>query len=338
MKIGRQALSTTQLQVLIWTAVLLLIFFSLLPMYGLPESVITTVVNATSYAIIIYGNILFLYPVFYQKRRFVSYGISVALFLILTGMLKGYAGFTLLQYFKLTKPAAVNLPGLLAYVPGLILIYVLSLVFRIAIAYFTLKQQTEEIILQKSQAELNLLKSQVQPHFLFNALNSIYYRVYKVDPPAAGLIERLADIMRYFVDESPKDEVPVSTEVAFIENYIALERIRIRHGATVNFEKAYNPDLRIPPMLLMTFVENIFKHGIDKSLKQNQVNISLVQRNDFLLFKTSNHKVDPEPGDQPGGFGIINLTKRLRMLYGDKFELTIDDEGELFTAFLKIPL
>jgi len=338
MKIGRRAPGIVQLQVLIWTAVLLLIFFSSLPMDGLLKSVIVTVVTTTVYAIIIYGNILFLYPVFYQKGRFVWYGISVAVFLILTGMLKGYAGIILLMYFKLIKTAPLDLPTLLSYVPGGILIYVLSLVFRIAIAYFTLKQQTEEILLQKSQAELNLLKSQVQPHFLFNALNSIYYRVYKVDPPAAGLIERLADIMRYFVDESPKDEVPVATEVAFIENYIALERIRIRHGAAVNFEKAYNPDLRIPPMLLMTFVENIFKHGIDKSLKQNQVTISLVQQNDHLFFTTRNRKADPEPGDEPGGFGIINLTKRLRMLYGDKFELTIDDDGELFTAFLKIPL
>jgi len=338
MKIGRHAPSIVQLQVLIWIAVLLLIFFSLLPMDGLLKSVIYTVVNTTSYAIIIYGNILLLYPVFYQKRRFVWYGISVAIFLVLTGMLKGYAGIILYMHFQLIKTGPVDLLTLLSYVPGGILIYILSLVFRIAIAYFTLKQQTEEILLQKSQAELNLLKSQVQPHFLFNALNSIYYRVYKVDPPAAGLIERLADIMRYFVDESPKDEVPVSTEVAFIENYMELERIRIRHGATVNFEKAYNPELRIPPMLLMTFVENIFKHGIDKSRKQNRVTISLVQQNDCLLFKTSNRKADPEAGVQPGGFGIINLTKRVRMLYGDKFELTIDDEGELFTAFLKIPL
>jgi LytS/YehU family sensor histidine kinase len=132
--------------------------------------------------------------------------------------------------------------------------------------------------------------------------------------------------------------VPVSTEVAFIENYMELERIRIRHGAAINFEKAYNPELRIPPMLLMTFVENIFKHGIDKSLEQNPVTISLVQQNDQLLFTTSNRKIDPEPGDQPGGFGIINLTKRLGLLYGDKYQLAIDDTGELFTAFLKIPL
>jgi sensor histidine kinase YesM len=338
MKIWRQALSITQLQMLIWFAVLLLIFFSLLPMDGLLKSAVFTVVNAASYAIIIYGNILFLYPVFYQKRRFVAYGISVAVFLILIGMLKGYVGMILYKYVLFIKTPPVDLLDLLSYVPGGVLIYVLSLVFRIALAYFTLKQQTEEILLQKSQAELNLLKSQVQPHFLFNALNSIYYRVYKVDAPSAGLIERLSDIMRYFVDESPKEAVPVSTEVAFIENYMELERIRIRHGASINFEKAYNPDLRIPPMLLMTFVENIFKHGIDKSRRQNPVTISLVQQNDFLHFKTSNCKSDPTADNQPGGFGIINLIKRLRMLYGDKFELTIDSEGELFIACLKIPL
>jgi sensor histidine kinase YesM len=307
-------------------------------MDGLLKSVIYTVVNAASYAIIIYGNILFLYPVFYQKRRFAAYGISVAFFLILIGMLKGYVGVILYRYVLPIKTLSVDLHELLSYVPGGVLIYVLSLVFRIALAYFTLKQQTEEILLQKSQAELNLLKSQVQPHFLFNALNSIYYRVYKVDPPSAGLIERLSDIMRYFVDESPKEVVPVSTEVAFIENYMELERIRIRHGASINFEKAYDPELRIPPMLLMTFVENIFKHGIDKSRKQNRVTISLVQQNDFLLFKTSNCKIDPTADNQPGGFGIINLTKRLRMLYGNKFELTIDREAELFIAVLKIPL
>ena len=117
-----------------------------------------------------------------------------------------------------------------------------------------------------------------------------------------------------------------------------LERIRIRHGASINFEKAYNPELRIPPMLLMTFVENIFKHGIDKSRRRNPVTISLVQQNDFLLFKTSNRKIDPAAHDQTSGFGIINLTKRLKLLYGDKFELAIDSEGELFNAFLKIPL
>jgi LytS/YehU family sensor histidine kinase len=338
MEISKYRPGIIQLQVLIWAAVLLLIFFSLLPMDGLLKSSIYTVVNTLSYAIIIYGNILVLYPVFYQKGRFVLYSITVVLFLVITGILRGYAGIVLYQHFLVIKTTPVKLLTLLGYVPGGILIYLLSLIFRIAIAYFTLKQQTEEILLQKSQAELNLLKSQVQPHFLFNVLNNIYYRVYKVDASSAGLIERLSDIMRYFVDESPKDEVPVATEVAFIENYMELEKIRIRHGVTVNFEKAYSPELRIPPMLLMTFVENIFKHGIDKSRKQNKVSISLIQQDGYLLFKTGNHKVELTEHEQTGGFGIVNLTKRLGMLYGDKFELIVDKEGELYTAFLKIPV
>ncbi len=337
MKIWRQAPSIIQLQVLIWAAVLFANFFSMLPMDGWPKSVIYTAVNTIVYAIIIYGNILVLYPVFYQKQRFAWYVATVALCLVAVGVLRGYTTIALYQYFSLIEIRPVTFGRLLGYVPGGILIYIMSLVFRVAIAYFTLKQQTEEIMLQKSQAELNLLKSQVQPHFLFNVLNNIYYRVYKGDPMSAGLIERLSDIMRYFVDESPKDEVPVATEVAFIENYMELEKIRIRHGATINFEKAYNPELRIPPMLLMTFVENIFKHGIDKSQKQNEVTISLVQQNGYLLFKTSNRKNDSPAAHQSGGFGIANLTKRLKMLYGQEFELDIDDRGDLYTASLKIP-
>jgi sensor histidine kinase YesM len=218
-----------------------------------------------------------------------------------------------------------------------LLTYMLSFIFRIAIAYFKLKQQAEEILLQKSQAELNLLKSQVQPHFLFNTLNNIYYEAYREAPRTAGLIERLSDIMRYFVDESPKDEVSLQTEVQFIENYIALEKIRIRHNTEINFVKEYNPDARIPPMLLMTFIENIFKHGIDKSSRKNKIDLSLVHQNGYLLFQTNNKKV-PKSQETSHGFGIQNLRKRLNLLYGNAFELNVDCTDDQFTAFLKVPL
>src|ERR1700742_4310507 len=103
MKIFRKEPSITQLQLLVWIAVLLLLFFSVLPMAGLLKSGISAGVNTASYALIIYGNILLLYPLFYEKERFVLYGISVAFFLILTGMLKGYTGDVLAEYFQLAK-------------------------------------------------------------------------------------------------------------------------------------------------------------------------------------------------------------------------------------------
>ncbi|MVM31792.1 hypothetical protein GO755_17220 [Spirosoma sp. HMF4905] len=343
MQLNRQLVQNksniVSLQLWIWLSVLLLIFFSLLPMDGFPRSIIYTLVNTLFYAIIIYGNILFLYPTFYQKGQTSLYILLAILFIVFTGIARGFITLTLYnQFVVLPTPRDTGLLTLLGYIPGGILTFVLSLIFRIAIAYFTLKQQTEEILIQKSQTELALLKSQVQPHFLFNTLNNIYYEAYREAPRTAGLIERLSEIMRYFVDESPKDTVAITTEVQFIDNYIALEKIRIRHEVLINFEKKFNPDLRIPPMLLMTFVENIVKHGIDKSSTQNQIDIALEQQDGYLLFMTRNKVFDTTPVHRSTGFGIANLTKRLTMLYGSNFELTIDKQNGLFTAFLKIPL
>ena len=327
-----------QLQLLVWVSVLLLMFFSMLPMDGWAKSVIYTGVNAVFYAIIIYGNISFLYPVFYSKGNRFWYIVLAALLLITTGMLRGYTTLWLYFYFDIYKPEAVTYITLLSYVPGGFLTFVLSFIFRIAIAYFTLKQHTEEILLQKSQAELNLLKSQVQPHFLFNTLNNIYYEAYIEAPRTAVLIERLAEIMRYFVDDSPKAVVPITTEVAFIENYIALEKIRIRHGVDISFTKIFTQELHIPPMLLMTFVENVFKHGIDKASTDNHVDISLIQQDGYLVFNTTNNVYNASASKQPSGFGIANLTKRLTLLYNKNFDLKIDKTDTIFTAVLKIPV
>jgi LytS/YehU family sensor histidine kinase len=217
-------------------------------------------------------------------------------------------------------------------------IYMLSFVFRIALAYFGLKRQAQQMLEQKSVAELNLLKSQVQPHFLFNTLNNIYYEAFREAPRTALLIGRLSDIMRYFVDESPKEKVTLSTEVKFLENYIALEEIRIRHGVKVSFEQQYDGNPVIPPMLLMTFVENIFKHGIDRSAAGNSFTISLRQDGDWLVFTTVNSLPAETPPSAQPGFGLKNLEKRLILLYGNRFELRTACTGSIFEAFLKIPL
>ncbi len=171
------------------------------------ESIIVTVVNTTSYAIIICEEYPVVVPgvVSKGKVRMVWYFGNI-LFNFNRNAKGLQLSFILLQYFRLTKSTHVDLLNLLAYVPRLILICVLQLGFRIAIAYFTLRQQTDgNHSAKKRIGELNLLKSRVRPLLFFNcAERSIYYKVYKADPPSAGLIEQLADIMRYFVDEKPK--------------------------------------------------------------------------------------------------------------------------------------
>ncbi|HWD90463.1 MAG TPA: histidine kinase [Mucilaginibacter sp.] len=334
----KRSKAIVRLQWLIWIAVFLIIFFSLLPEEGVAHALIFSTTSVAFYTLVIYGNILVLFPKLWERGHKVEYVICVIVLLIGGGLGRGYLVIYLANHFVLTKPETMDLGMALNFIIAGVLNYMLSFVFRIAIAYFTLKQQAEEILLQKSQAELNLLKSQVQPHFLFNTLNNIYYEAYREAPRTAGLIERLSDIMRYFVDESPKDEVSMQTEVSFIENYIALEKIRIRHKTDVNFVKEYNAESRIPPMLLMTFVENIFKHGIDKSSKDNKVDISLIQQEGNLLFQTCNRIHEIASKDETHGFGIENLRKRLAMLYGEKFELNIVNNGQTFTAFLKVPI
>lgn len=326
-----------QLQLLVWVAVYLIIFFSFLPEDGPYQAGIFSGINIIFYVLVIYGNIKFLFPRLYQKGHVAWYVILVVILLPAAGLGRGFLIMFIYNKYFAVHAEKMSATSIAQFVVAGVLTYMLSFIFRIAIAYFKLKQQAEEIMLQKSQAELNLLKSQVQPHFLFNTLNNIYYEAYREAPRTAGLIERLSDIMRYFVDESPKDEVSLQTEVQFIENYIALEKIRIRHETEINFVKEYNPDVRIPPMLLMTFVENIFKHGIDKSSKKNKIEISLIHQDGHVLFQTSNKKIQ-QSQEASHGFGIQNLRKRLNLLYGTAFELNIDCSEDQFTAFLKVPL
>jgi sensor histidine kinase YesM len=338
MKFTKGQATIKQLQWLIWLAVFFIAFFSMLPQYGFLRASGSTSINVFFYALIIYGNIKFLFPHFYEKGKKASYFISVIVLLVLVGLMRGYLIISLYNVFSPKTPEIWTLGAAVNFILAGFMTYLLSFIFRMAFAYFALKEHSENILAQKSQAELNLLKSQVQPHFLFNTLNNIYYEAYREAPYTASLIERLSDIMRYFVDESPKDEVLLHTEILFIENYIALEKIRIRHQTEINFIKEYNIEACIPPMLLTTFVENIFKHGIDKSSSDNEIEISLIHQNGYLHFQTRN-RIHERPGEKnSNGFGIENLRKRLALLFGTAFELRTDHTDQYFTAFLKVPL
>jgi len=351
MKLIKAEPTVRQLELLVWAAVFVTIFFTLLPEEGLLLALSFAVINTFFYALIIYGNISVLYPRLYMPGRLAAYIVSAGVMLMAIGASRCYVILFVHNAISHDQPEEVTFQRLLNFVTAGVLIFVLSFVFRIARAYFTIKKQSEQMLLQKSEAELSLLKSQVQPHFLFNTLNNINYVLHREAPQSAILIERLADIMRYFVDESPKNKVSIATEVSFLENYIELERIRIRYKTEVSFTKRYHEGGLMPPMLLMTFVENIFKHGINKS-GANSIKISLIQQDGYLHFETTNainrqDKVGKDadragkghfaPG-KDGGFGLYNLEKRLALLYNAEFYLNTRESEGLFIAELKIPL
>ena len=325
-----------QLQWLAWIAIFLVSFFSMVTVDAFTWSLTYSLINIGFYAMIVYGNINWLFPSYYERNRKISYIVLVIFFLILCGFGRGYLITYIYNTFFSVKPIAIEWYRLIYLSISGIVIFILSFMLRIVLAYFVLKQKTEEILLQKTTAELNLLKSQVQPHFLFNTLNNIYYEAYLEAPKTAELIERLAVMMRYFVDESPKAEVNISTEIDFLENYMELEKIRIRHQVTIEFIKNYTADHLIAPMLMMTFVENIFKHGIDKLSHTNEIKITLNEADGYLTFRTENSCNVGLANKR--GFGIENLRKRLTMLYGNKFELQTEYLGNCYIAYFKIPI
>jgi sensor histidine kinase YesM len=328
----------TQLQWAVWVFVFLVIMLSLMQMDSFAQAFVYALLNTCFYAAIIYGNILYLFPKLYQRGRIIYYLLAVIAFLAGIGIIRGFVTMFVYNLWFAKQHEPMTTKAITSFIIGGLMIFMLSFVFRIALAYFKLKQQADEIIAQKALAELNLLKSQVQPHFLFNTLNNIYYEAYLEAPRTASLIERLADIMRYFVDESPKQQVSLATEIQFLDNYIALEQIRIRYDININFTKDVETTLSIPPMLLMTFVENIFKHGIDKSSSANKIELSLVHRNNRLVFTTVNSLPDKPLNNTSTGFGLDNLRKRLLILYQHDFELRTYQDGQLYTAILNIPL
>lgn len=307
-------------------------------MDGVLQSIVYTILNTFFYAVIIYGNISFLFPRLYLRKKKALYIFTSIILLAGLSLLKTWISQVIYNTWFAKKYYPLTWQYIVYATVGSAVVFILSFVFRIALAYFALKRQTQQIQEQKSLVELNLLKSQVQPHFLFNTLNNIYYEAFREAPRTALLIGRLSEIMRYFVDESPKEKVSLTTEIQFLENYIALEQIRIRHGVNVIFLKQCNTTHFIPPMLLMTFVENIFKHGIDRGGTDNKVTLSLQEKEDCLIFETANDLQEPPPMSSPKGFGLENLQRRLNLLYGHRAELHTSRTDSQFHAYLKIPL
>ncbi|PST83144.1 hypothetical protein C7T94_11110 [Pedobacter yulinensis] len=330
-------LSLRQLQWLVWSAVFVILFLSILGEDGLLPALAYSVASVVFSALIIYGNIFLLFPRLYEKGHRAWYVVASVIYVTGISMLRTFLVLQLYNSLHPEQQGTLTFSRYLYYITGGFLVYVLSFIFRMAIAYFSLKQQNERIITQKNHAEIALLKNRVQPHFLFNTLNNIYYEAYLEAPRTAALVDKLAQMMRYFVEESPKELVPISTEVLFLENYLALEQLRMRHPLQLSFHTDFNPALRIPPMLLMTFVENIFKHGVDKSRTDNVIRIQLQAAGSHVLFETRN-TLTVSTTKSTGGFGLLNLRRRLDMLYPGRFVLETGIEKDGYKAVLKFPV
>lgn len=200
------------------------------------------------------------------------------------------------------------------------------------------QQAAEKLEKEKLEAELKLLKSQINPHFLFNTLNSLYVLALNNSQRTPVMIHKLSELMSYMLYESNQAEVLLDQEVEYIRNYIALEKIRYGERVEISFNVYNNQnELRIAPLLLLPFVENSFKHGVRNQLDNGWISIELDIVDDEIVFKVENSKV-AKPTAKQAGIGLRNVMKRLDYLYPDTHSLAIFDEPDTYMVVLKIGL
>lgn len=189
---------------------------------------------------------------------------------------------------------------------------------------------------QKANAELAFLKAQISPHFLFNVLNNIYALAITKNEQTAPSILRLSNIMRYVTDEARTDFVPVEKEIACINDYIALQKIRLSKKVTVHYTiTGIYGNTTIAPLILMSFVENCFKHGISNNVA-SEIHIQIYADQEEVRLTTSNPVIKDADDQKRAGVGLQNVTQRLEHLYKNSYRLNIETDNLLFKVNLSI--
>lgn len=197
------------------------------------------------------------------------------------------------------------------------------------------EQRAREIENAQLRTELSFLHAQINPHFLFNSLNTIYSLALKKTDSAPAAVLKLSHLLRYVIDDARKESVPLEQEVSYLNNYIELQRLRSTSSLQVNFTVAGDiSSTQIAPLLLLPFVENAFKYGISNH-QPSPIDIRLEKTGSTLTFTALNQKF--EHGEMEStGIGINNVKRRLELLYPNKHELKIEDQTE--TYFIKLTI
>ncbi len=200
------------------------------------------------------------------------------------------------------------------------------------------RKRLEKLQKENMAQELEYLKYQISPHFFMNTLNNIHALVDINPERAKSTIVELSKMMRYLLYDGAKEQIPLKVETTFITNYVKLMRLRYPDTVSISLDVPQNaPDRTVPPLLLITFVENAFKHGVSYQ-RPSFISIAISTDGGTMRFYCSNSKAPAASGKQQGGVGLVNAKKRLNLIYGNGYTLNIDDGADTFTVNLVIPI
>lgn len=301
------------------------------------------VIELAVHAVAVYVNLLILIPRFLQRRKYLQYILLlIALVAFITPIHATEEYFVEYRHI-LKEDDTAQLLGARFFVLSAInvmLMVGLTTVLKFAREWFTHQREKQELERQKLQAELNFLKSQINPHFLFNTLNNVYSLTLKKSDTAPEVVLKLSDMMRYMLYESNEKQVPLEKEINYIKNYIDLEKLR--QGKSVDIDVQVHGDVQgkyIAPLLFIPFLENSFKHGVNRNIAHSWVRIDLGVEGHRLVFTVENNKpADKAPASKSGGIGLKNVKRRLALVYPDKHHLDIQEGETTYKTRLTIQL
>lgn len=293
-----------------------------------------------------YFNLYVLLPRYLVTKKYAQYFIYVLVLLVVSSNLNLITSRFFSNSYPWLKPKQP-----IPYLPILLWhmfwvqspILLVTSCIKLYKQWYMREQQNQELVKARMTAELNYLKGQLHPHFLFNTLNNLYSLTLHKSESAPQIVLKLSALMSYMLYDSRENKIELCKELEQIKNYIDLEKLRFGDRLAVSFN-VYGEmkDKKIAPLLLIPFVENAFKHGASNLTEDGWVTIEVKAKDDLIAVKVENNKSREAPstteGDYRNGIGLTNVKRRLILLYEDKHELHIEDEPEHYAVDLKLNL
>lgn len=301
--------------------------------------VVRKVINLAFYMLVVYINLGYLIPKYLSQKNFLTYCLLLVAMVAVFTPIK-----VLLLYITYddVNPQEFLIMNQQYIFLLLFLIAGGSTVIKIISDWQRHQRDRKDLETQRMQSEIRFLKSQINPHFLFNTLNSLYALTLKKSDKAPEIVIKLSEMMRYMLYECNERRVPLIKEVNYIQNYLDLEKLRQAGNAEITLRvEGQITDQTIAPLIFIPFLENSFKHGINHQLGDGYVHVIMKVLENKLLLRILNSKPNhkPVPSEKPsGGIGLANVRRRLNLLYPNQYRLDISDSAKEHTVELSLDL
>jgi len=300
-------------------------------------------------ALAVYFNLYFLIPRYLEKSRFAAYISFLTITVVITAVLivTGYyassllSGQTMEQLYDLKKNY-FSYFFLVNSLPSTVASTTLAMSIKLAKNWLQTQRRQQLLEKEKLETELKFLKNQFNPHYLFNTINSIFFLIHKNPDRASASLAKFSELLRYQLYECNDLQISLDKETGYLENFIELEKLRQNNNMeiSVNLNHTRDNDAVIAPFILMTFVENAFKHVSKHTDKPNWIKIELLLRRQQLQLIVCNSAAPGERTAIPyyGGIGLENVQRRLDLIYPGKYQLDVENKGETFETRLVLQL